>query len=77
MTYGGRCNLDRTKALVKACIPSSDVKSNASGELIFSLLAADSDSFGTLFESLEKRKTELDIGNFGLSITTMEDVFLR
>ena len=77
MTYGERCNVDRAKALVKQCIPSSDVKSNASGELIFSLPAADSTSFGTLFESLEKRKADLDIGNFGLSITTMEDVFIR
>ena len=77
MTYGGSCNLDRTKALVNECIPSSDVKSSASGELIFSLPAAESASFGNLFESLEKRKADLDIGNFGLSITTMEDVFLR
>ena len=77
LTYGGECDVEKTTDLVKNCIPTSSIKSNASGELIFSLPAAESTSFGTLFESLEKRKTELNIGNFGLSITTMEDVFLR
>ena len=77
MTYGNGCDVKKAKSLVKECIPTSDVKSNASGELIFSLPATESTSFGALFELLEKRKTELDIANFGLSITTMEDVFLR
>ena len=77
MSIGGNCDVEMTKDLVKGCIPTSDVKSNASGELIFSLPASDSKHFGALFESLEKKKVHLDIGNFGLSITTMEDVFLR
>ena len=77
MTCGTGCDVQKAISLVKECISGSDVKSNASGELIFSLPAAESPAFGNLFESLEKRKTDLDIGNFGLSITTMEDVFLR
>ena len=77
MTLGGNCNVEQTEALVKECIKTAEVKSNASGELIFALPTADSKSFGVLFEALEKKKLDLDIGNFGLSITTMEDVFLR
>ena len=77
MTHGTECDVSKTTSLVKECIPGSEVKIDAGGELIFSLPTADSPSFGNLFETLESRRTELDIGNFGLSITTMEDVFLR
>ena len=77
MTLGGNSDEERISEIVKKVIPVAEVKSNASGELIFSLPAAESKSFGELFEGLERNKVELDIGNFGLSITTMEDVFLR
>ena len=77
MSLGGNSDEGKISELVQKIIPVAEVKSNASGELIFSLPAADSKSFGDLFESLERNKVEFDIGNFGLSITTMEDVFLR
>ena len=77
MSLGGNSDEGKISELVQKIIPVAEVKSNASGELIFSLPAADSKSFGDLFESLERSKVEFDIGNFGLSITTMEDVFLR
>ena len=77
MSLGSNSDEGKISELVKKIIPVAEVKSNASGELIFSLPAADSKSFGDLFESLERNKVAFDIGNFGLSITTMEDVFLR
>lgn len=36
-----------------------------------------SSSFANLFEELESRKQELQIGSFGLSFNTLEQVFLR
>ena len=77
MSLGGNNDEARTSELVKRIIPLAEVKSNASGELIFSLPSKDRKVFGELFEALEKSRIEMDIGNFGLSITTMEDVFLR
>ena len=68
LTYGGECDVEKTTVLVKDCIPTSSIKSNASGELIFSLPAAESTSFGTLFESLEKRKTESCCSCFALQL---------
>ena len=59
---------------MKENISSAEVKSNASGELIFSLPAVDSKSFGSLFESLENNKSDLDIGNFGLSPPTQHEL---
>ena len=77
MSLGGNNDDARVSELVKNIIPLAEVKSNVSGELIFSLPVQDRKVFGELFEALEKNKIEMDIGNFGLSITTMEDVFLR
>ena len=77
MSLGGNSDEGQISDVVKKIIPAAEVKSNASGELIFSLPAAESKSFGDLFEALERKKVDLDIGNFGLSITTMEDVFLK
>ena len=77
MTCGKDCDEEQTKNLVTKFISGSEVKSNASGELIFSLPVSESSHFGSLFEALEKQKYELDVANIGLSVTTMEDVFLR
>ena len=63
--------------LVKKIIPQAEIKSNASSELIISLPVKDRKVFGELFAGLEQNKVEMNIENFGLSITTMEDVFLR
>ena len=77
MTRGNECDEEKIKRLVSKFISGSEVKSNASGELIFSLPVSESSHFGSLFEALEKEKNELDVANIGLSVTTMEDVFLR
>ena len=77
LSLGGNNDEAKFLELIRKVIPLAEVKSNASGELIFSLPAKDKKVFGELFEALEKNKIAMDIGNFGLSITTMEDVFLR
>ena len=77
MSLGGNNDEAKVSKLIKKIIPLAEVKSNGSGEMIFSLPAQDRKVFGKLFEALEKNKIKMDIGNFGLSITTMEDVFLR
>ena len=66
-----------TCSLVEANIRGAKLKSDASGELIFNLPENESPNFAKLFESLEQAKTEMGILNFGLAVTTMEDVFLK
>lgn len=41
------------------------------------LPSSPSSRFKDLLTDLENRQTELGIGSFGVSITTMEEVFLR
>ena len=77
MTREDNCNVDGTIGLVKRDIEGVSLKSDASGELIFNLPDSAVKNFAMLFENLEKVKKEYGILNFGLSATTMEDVFLR
>ena len=58
MSLGGNNDEANVLKLIKKIIPLAEVKSNASGELIFSLPAKDKNVFGELFEALEKNKIE-------------------
>ena len=51
--------------------------SNTSEEVTFRLDNDQSGKFPDMFLELEKEKTSLDIVNFGLDLTTMDDVFLK
>ena len=53
------------------------MRSATSGEMIFNLPMSESKKFPALFETLEREKPQLDFLNLGLSVTSMEDVFLR
>jgi ATP-binding cassette subfamily A (ABC1) protein 3 len=64
-------------ALVKSMIPNARLNSNINSEISFILPSQDSARFAQLFERLEKEKENLSILNIGISITTLEDVFLR
>ena len=63
--------------LIKSYIPNSVLNSNINSEISFILPAIDSDKFSSLFERIEKEKEDLKIVNVGISVTTIEDVFLR
>jgi ABC-type multidrug transport system ATPase subunit len=63
--------------LVKRFIPNARLQSNINSEISFILPAADSDKFSSLFECLEVEKESLSIVNVGVSVTTIEDVFLK
>jgi ATP-binding cassette subfamily A (ABC1) protein 3 len=63
--------------LVKNMIPNAKLNSNINSEISFILPTEESGKFAQLFERLEKEKENLSILNIGISITTLEDVFLR
>jgi ATP-binding cassette subfamily A (ABC1) protein 3 len=53
------------------------VQSTANNELVFNLPMTESKNFPEMFELLENNKAKLNFLNLGISVTTMEDVFLR
>jgi ABC-type multidrug transport system ATPase subunit len=62
---------------VQSIIPDSKLNSNINTEISFILPSVHAKKFPQLLEELEKCKESLSIVNIGVSVTTVEDVFLR
>jgi ATP-binding cassette subfamily A (ABC1) protein 3 len=71
------CNDTTVTALVHKYIPQAILLSSAGGELAFQLPLSNKGAFAQLFQELEQKKQELHIGGYGVSMTTLEEVFLR
>ncbi|KAK5576912.1 hypothetical protein RB653_001849 [Dictyostelium firmibasis] len=58
-------------------IPKGSLLSDAGTELCFRLPNESIESFSNLFVEFDSKKTNLSIENYGISITTLEEVFLK
>jgi ATP-binding cassette subfamily A (ABC1) protein 3 len=63
--------------VVKTHLKDFKLVNSLGGEIFFQLPLKASPSFPPLFRELEARKHELAIRNFGISVTTLEEVFLK
>eukprot|EP00095_Tigriopus_kingsejongensis_P007158 maker-scaffold285_size222332-snap-gene-1.18 protein:Tk07158 transcript:maker-scaffold285_size222332-snap-gene-1.18-mRNA-1 annotation:"hypothetical protein TcasGA2_TC002276" len=77
MTKTPSCDAAKIKAKIREHIPNAQTLSNVSGELAMSLSTEEEDKFSGLLKELASCKADLGIANFGLSVTTLEDVFLK
>nr|QUF59428.1 ATP-binding cassette transporter Abca3-2 [Brachionus angularis] len=68
---------NQIKDLVKNIIPNSKLSTNINTEISFVLPSEETNKFSYLFDELEKNKDYLNIMNIGVSVTTVEDVFLK
>ena len=64
-------------AAVQQHVPSADLLSEAGGELCFRLPFEAIGSFAGMLRHLDKVSAELGVGGYGMSMTSMEEVFLR
>ena len=71
------CEPEMVVSEIQTLIPSAKKKNDTTGELIVNLPDTSVDKFPQLFDALGRRKDSLGIINFGMNVTTMEDVFLR
>ncbi|CAG0901360.1 unnamed protein product [Darwinula stevensoni] len=62
--------------LQKSC-PEAELKSSPGSEASYRLPSSMAQVFPFVLETLEKSKAQLGIGSFCISVTTLEDVFLR
>jgi ATP-binding cassette, subfamily A (ABC1), member 3 len=62
---------------VKNHVPEAKVLSEVSSEASFQLPLASASKFKSLFQELDKSLGELGILSYGISITTLEEVFLK
>ncbi|XP_039277621.1 phospholipid-transporting ATPase ABCA1 isoform X2 [Nilaparvata lugens] len=70
-------NRDAITQMIRSVIPNGSLKTSQQGQLTYSLPIEESKKFAELFESLEQSKTSFGITSIGISLTTMEEVFLR
>ncbi|KAJ6623358.1 hypothetical protein lerEdw1_014852 [Lerista edwardsae] len=68
----------RVTALVKAYIPQAFLKENSGSELTYIIpTEADKGSFKGLFQALDENLQYLHVTGYGISDTTLEEVFLK
>ncbi|EFB19884.1 hypothetical protein PANDA_019411, partial [Ailuropoda melanoleuca] len=77
MVKEAHCNVEEISKLLQDHIPTATLEKNVNNEVSFVLPKEYTHSFEDLFTDLEKRRYELGISSFGVSITTMEEVFFR
>ena len=58
-------------------MPASALSTRGGTELAFKLPRDETNSFAALLTALEERKAELGVLSCGLSVTTLEEVFLK
>lgn len=62
---------------IKSIIPSLHVLSNVSAEITIQLRSDSIEKFPAVFHGLDSKKEEFKIESYGISITTLEEVFLK
>ncbi|GFR10884.1 ATP-binding cassette sub-family A member 3 [Trichonephila clavata] len=70
-------DLQGLRSLLQKYIPEASIRNELEKEISFSLTSDTGGAFGDLFEELESKKQKLGVISFGITVTTMEDVFLN
>ncbi|XP_061886648.1 ATP-binding cassette sub-family A member 5 [Entelurus aequoreus] len=76
MSVSGDCNAETVSSLVQQHVPKAKLARQHEAELTFTLPFDSMDAFAALFSDLDSRPG-LGLINYGVSMTTLEDVFLR
>ncbi|XP_052780875.1 phospholipid-transporting ATPase ABCA3-like isoform X2 [Mya arenaria] len=77
MVKGAQCNVQKLTELVQAHISGATLESQISAEVSYLLPFNESRKFEALFQEVEGKMKELGVNSFGVSATTMEEVFLK
>jgi len=71
------CKVDRITNIIQKTVAEAEIKSEMGSMLCYKLPSEQTKQFPDLFEILERDKQMLGISSIGVSITTLEEVFLR
>ncbi|XP_013772633.2 ATP-binding cassette sub-family A member 3-like [Limulus polyphemus] len=74
---GDLCEMDQVTQVVQKHVTDAYLEDSMNTELLYSLASNQTSSFPSLFHELEKSKDKLGITAIGVSVTTMEDVFMK
>ncbi|XP_047137876.1 phospholipid-transporting ATPase ABCA3 isoform X1 [Hydra vulgaris] len=77
LVKGNNFKETKTKSLFAEKIPTSKLVSNIGAEISYILDEENSKHFKGLFSVLEEQQQDYGISSFGVSVTTLEEVFLK
>ena len=67
----------KIESFIKTMVPEAALLSDVSAEIAFQLPISAAPKFKDLFEGLDSRLKDFNIQTYGISITTLEEVFLK
>jgi ATP-binding cassette subfamily A (ABC1) protein 3 len=65
------------KEAIEAHVPDANMLTDVGTEITFQLPLSASDKFPKLFEQVDDHMTELGVRSYGMSVTTLEEVFIK
>lgn len=71
------CVSEKVTHLLQRYIPDVQVDADIGTELSYQLSDANSKMFHEIFKELEDRSEELGVDSYGISLTTLEEVFMK
>ncbi|OWZ23129.1 ABC transporter [Phytophthora megakarya] len=71
------CKEAQLQSLIMARIPSAKMLSNVGAEIAFQLPLDNTASFPQLFDELDEKMIGLGVLSYGISVTTLEEVFIK
>jgi ATP-binding cassette subfamily A (ABC1) protein 3 len=74
---GPNCHVDSVTQLLREFIPDLNVDQNIGSELSYLLNEERSPVFEAMLSKLEENKNKLGLLSYGVSLTTMEEVFMK
>lgn len=77
MVKDASCDSSQVEHLVESLVPKAEQVTDVGAELSYILPSSATPSFPELFNKLETEKKTLGIVSFGISVTTMEEVFMK
>ncbi|GFR23039.1 ATP-binding cassette sub-family A member 17 [Trichonephila clavata] len=69
--------LEKLLSILKSYVPDVKIGNELEKEISFSLPSNSDREFGDMFKELENQKQKLGVTSFGITVTTMEDVFIN
>lgn len=72
-----QANKQKIIDLINSHIIDANLLASSNNEMTFSLPECQSKNFGPLFLTIEQNNTDLGIDHFGISVSTIEEVFFR
>lgn len=77
MDKSPECNVYQVTELLQKHLPDIQFHSNVGSELTYLLAENQATVFQSMLEDLEEKSISLGIRSYGVSLTTLEEVFMK